>query len=156
MEKKKLFLKKKKTADPGMNLQITSMADIFTILLVFLLKGLASDALLITPANQTRLPAMVRSHPIQERALQVEITPTEILVEKESIGDTRALIQLDQRLSEHRERNQIISSANPSVKVDQRAILIADENTPYDRIKGVLKSLSKNGYSEIHFAVLEK
>jgi biopolymer transport protein ExbD len=156
MEKKKLFSKQKKKTDPGMNLQITSMADIFTILLVFLLKGLASDAIQINPANNTRLPAMVRSHPLQERALQIEITPTEILVEKESIGDIRALNLLDQRLSVQRERNRVISEANPSVKNDNRAILIADEKTSYDRIRSVLKSLSKNGYSEIHFAVLEK
>jgi biopolymer transport protein ExbD len=156
MEKKKLFSKQKKKTDPGMNLQITSMADIFTILLVFLLKGLASDAIQISPANNTRLPATVRSHPLQERALQIEITPTEILVEKESIGDIQALSQLDQRLSEQRERNRVISEANPSVKNDHRAILIADEKTSYDRIRSVLKSLSKNGYSEIHFAVLEK
>jgi biopolymer transport protein ExbD len=156
MEKKKLFAKRKIKPDAAMNLQITSMADIFTILLVFLLKGLASDAIQISPANNTRLPAMVRSHPIEERALQVEITPTEILVEKESIGDNGALDQLDHKLSDQRERNRIISEANPTVKNDNRAILIADENTPYDRIRGVLKSLSKNGYSEVHFAVLEK
>ncbi|NDG85844.1 MAG: hypothetical protein EBX52_12520, partial [Proteobacteria bacterium] len=37
-------------------LQITSMADVFTILLVFLLKGVSTDAITITPSASLRLP----------------------------------------------------------------------------------------------------
>src|ERR1700745_289313 len=83
--RKRLFQKNKKRESGEMSLQITSMADIFTILLVFLLKGLASDAIQIAPANATTLPAGAHSQPIPETALQVEITKNDLLVEKDKI-----------------------------------------------------------------------
>ena len=157
MKQRKLFAKKKTVPDASMSLQITSMADVFTILLVFLLKGVASDALQVTPASATRLPSATSSRPLPDRALQVEITPTEVLVEKESVG-THADFRnrLGERLQEERKRNELISNSNQSVRIDSRAIVLADEGIPYQMIRSVLGSLSKNGYHEIHFAVLEK
>ncbi len=157
MSRRRLFPKKNPSADASMSLQITSMADVFTILLVFLLKGVASDVLQVNPSSATRLPSATSSKPLPERALQVEITPTEVLVEKESVGSHAEFKnRLIERLQEERKRNGIIAKANPTVKTDSRAIVLADEKIPYQLIRSVLGSLSKTGYHEIHFAVLEK
>jgi len=138
-------------------LQITSMADVFTILLDFLLKGLATDVLQITPANATRLPASTSAKSISENALQIEITPSEIMVEKDTVGTIENFIpQLNERLKTERKKQEMISKANESVKNDTRAIVIADEKTPYQTINTVLKSLAANGYSEINFAVIKE
>lgn len=55
MQKKNPFLKKKKSSEE-MTIQITSMADIFTIILVFLLKSYSTSAVNITPSNGLKLP----------------------------------------------------------------------------------------------------
>jgi biopolymer transport protein ExbD len=154
MKTRKLFEKNKTKADPSMSLQITSMADVFTILLVFLLKGLASDALQITPSNATKLPVMHQAHGLSESALKIEITPNEVMVEKEAIGTLQDFKKgLNEKLVKERKKQDLISKTNQSVKQSSKAIVLADTKTPYTIVKSVLKSLSDQGYSEIHFAV---
>jgi biopolymer transport protein ExbD len=166
--KRRLFGKSKKPRESGeLALQITSMADIFTILLVFLLKGIASDTIQIAPSNETKLPVGVHTAQLNESALQVELSKTGILVEKEflmaldsgrmpaSLTAKDGIIPaLNERLSKERERQKIINQANDSVKIDSRVIVMADEAVPYATIKPILKTLSANGYSEIKFAVV--
>lgn len=149
-----------------MSLQITSMADIFTILLVFLLKGLASDAIQIAPANATTLPAGAHATNIPEIALQVEITKVDLLVEKEKIvalSDLQKGMQADQtipllsqRLVKERERQKLISQSNDSVKVSNQVIILADQSVPFSMIKPVLKTLAAQGYSEVKFAAIKE
>lgn len=149
-----------------MSLQITSMADIFTILLVFLLKGLASDAIQIAPANATTLPAGAHATSIPEIALQVEITKADLLVEKEkliALADIPKGLQADQtipdltqRLIKERERQKLISQSNDSVKVSNQVIILADQSVPFSMIKPVLKTLAAQGYSEVKFAAIKE
>jgi len=162
---KRLFQKKKKRETSEMSLQITSMADIFTILLVFLLKGLASDAIQIAPANATTLPAGLHSHPIPETALQIELTKSDLMVEKEKIlsladlrkgmKDDEIIPALQQRLETERARQKLIAQSNDSVKIDNKVIILADQNVPYSMIKPVLKTLAAQGYSEVKFAAIK-
>jgi biopolymer transport protein ExbD len=163
--KKRLFQRKKKKETGEMSLQITSMADIFTILLVFLLKGLASDAIQISPANATTLPAGAHSKSISETSLQVEITKDDILVEKEkiiSLADLKKDIQSDetissltQKLSKERERQKLISASNDTVKISNQVIVLADQSVPFSTIKPILKTLAAQGYSEVKFAAIK-
>ncbi len=157
--KRRLFGKANTHKESGeMSLQITSMADIFTILLVFLLKGVASDAIQINPSNGTQLPMGIHTTPLAETALQLEISKTGILVEKEFVSAideaNSTLPALQQRLSKERERQKIIAQANNTVKVDPRVIVISDQSIPFANIKPILRTLASQGYSEIKFAVV--
>lgn len=156
--KRRLFGKRNKNKESGtMALQITSMADIFTILLVFLLKGIASDALTISPSNATRLPAGINTTALSENALQVELSPTGVLVEKEFIGAYDSFEKpFSERLAKEREKQKLISQANDSVKDDARVIILADQKVPFSTMKQVLRSLSQNGYSEVKFGVIKE
>src|SRR5690349_6442819 len=85
-QKRRLFGKRKGHRETGeMSLQITSMADIFTILLVFLLKGIATDAMQISPSNGTQLPEGTHTSVLNDEALQIEISRDGILIEKDFI-----------------------------------------------------------------------
>lgn len=164
--KKRLFQKKKKKESGEMSLQITSMADIFTILLVFILKGFASDAIQITPANGTTLPAGLHSQYIPETSLQLEITKTDLLVEKEkiiSLEDLNKLliknekiISLEQRLTKEREKQNLIAKNNDSVKISNQVIILADQSVPFANIKPILKTLAAQGFSEVKFAAIKE
>ena len=140
-----------------MSLQITSMADIFTILLVFLLKGIASDALTISPSNGTKLPAGVNTTALSESALQVELSDKGILIEKEFVtGYQNFEKPFNERLGKERERQTLIAKSNDTVKDDARAILLSDQNVPFSTMKLVLRTLAKNGYSEVKFGVIKE
>jgi biopolymer transport protein ExbD len=156
--KRRLFGTRKKAADSGaVSLQITSMADIFTILLVFLLKGIASDALAISPSNGTNLPTGINTTALSEPAMMVELSTSGVLVEKEFISDYKDFEKpLNERLSKEREKQKLISQANDSVKSDTRAIILSDQKVPFSTIKVVLRSLAQNGYSDVKFGVIKE
>ena len=157
-QKRRLFGKRGKAKESGaVALQITSMADIFTILLVFLLKGIASDALAITPSNGTNLPNGVNTTALSEPALMVELSNAGVLVEKEFIADYSDFEKpLNERLSKEREKQNLISKANDSVKADGRVIILSDQKVPFSTVKVVLRSLAANGYSEVKFGVIKE
>jgi len=164
--KKKLFQKKKLRETGTMSLQITSMADIFTILLVFLLKGIASDAIQISPANATTLPTGIHSQSITETSLQIEITKSDLLVEKEKIMSLDEIAKqilkdetiptLTQKLEKERERQRFIAKTNDTVKISNQVIVLADQNVPFSMIKPILKTLAAQGYSEVKFAAIKE
>jgi biopolymer transport protein ExbD len=169
-QKRRLFGKKKHTQEGGqVALQITSMADIFTILLVFLLKGLATDTIQISPSNGTKLPVGLHSSVLPEPALQLEIAKDGIMVEKEFVakldnyrmpasdaGQDGMITGLTDRLTKERDRQKIIAQANDSVKIDTRVIVVSDEKVPFATMKPILRTLSANGYSDIKFAVVKE
>ncbi|MBS1957868.1 MAG: biopolymer transporter ExbD [Bdellovibrionales bacterium] len=168
--KRKLFGRKKKGGGDGqVALQITSMADIFTILLVFLLKGLATDALQISPSSGTVLPNGIRTSPLNEVALQVEVSKDGILIEKEflmplnegrlthkDLGKDGFITVMNERLTKERDRQKLIAQANDTVKIDSRAIIMSDQSVPFATMKPVLRTLASQGYSEIKFAVVKE
>jgi biopolymer transport protein ExbD len=156
--KRRLFGHRGKSKESGnVALQITSMADIFTILLVFLLKGIASDALAIAPSNGTNLPNGINTSSLSEPALMVELAGQGVLVEKEFVSDYKDFEKpLADRLSKERQKQDLISKANDSVKSDARVIILADQKVPFSTIKVVLKTLAQNGYSEVKFGVVKE
>ncbi len=157
-KKRRLFQNKPKNKESGnLSLQITSMADIFTILLVFLLKGIASDALAIAPSNGTQLPSGINTTSLTDPALQIELSQKGILIEKEFIATYEQYEKpLSARLEKERAKEKLIADANSSVKIDSRAILLSDQTIPFSTIKHILRTLAQNGYSEIKFGVIKE
>jgi len=168
--RRKLFGGRKKRRETGeMSLQITSMADIFTILLVFLLKGLSSDALQISPSNGTQLPNGINTVALNEPAIQVEVSKDGILVEKDFVSALQdyhlsakemsrdgTIPSLNERLDKERARQKLIAQSNDTVKIDSRAIILSDQKVPFATMKPVLRSLAAHGYSDIKFAVVKE
>ncbi len=156
--KRRLFQGKNRPRESGMlSLQITSMADIFTILLVFLLKGIASDALAITPSGGVSLPVGVNTTSIADSALTVELSPTGILIEKQFVAPFPDFEKaVSARLHSEREKQTLIAKENPDVKADDRVILLSDSSVPFSTLKRVLITLSQNGYSDVKFGVIKE
>jgi biopolymer transport protein ExbD len=152
---RRLFQKKAVPADPQIPLQITSMADVFTILLVFLLKSSASDALAVSTSSETRLPEAAQALPLREDALQVELSRTGVLVNKEFVAAWPGFEKaLNDRLSRERVRQNRIAESNRALRIDHRAILLTDVSIPFSRLKSAMRVLSQNGYSSIHFGAI--
>jgi len=74
---KRFLRKKKKPQSTEMSLQITSMADIFTILLVFLLKSYAVGALEVQPSRGLKLPTAQKSD-LAESRLALEVSENSV------------------------------------------------------------------------------
>ncbi len=80
---RKSFVKRQpKSGD--MALQITSMADVFMMLLVFLLKNYSTSVANITPTGEIRLPVAGNTDTIKD-ALKLEVTRDAILLDQKAV-----------------------------------------------------------------------
>jgi len=165
MKKKSLFKKHRQSEE--MALQITSMADIFTILLVFLLKSYATSAVNIAPTSGMQLPSAQAGEATVE-ALKVEISQSAVQVEGKPVASLKDFkfegtdIQgngtsksVSSALERERQRQILIAKNNSDVKVDAKIMVIADQRTPYSTVKSVLASAALNGYTDFKLAVVK-
>jgi biopolymer transport protein ExbD len=153
-----------------MNLQITSMADIFTILLVFLLKSFSTGISNITPGNELMLPVAKAQDEVSEM-IKVEISPTSILVDDhpaavlhdfkldsrdvESNGTSRSLntVLINQKSQRAPASEGASAGANPNG--DRPLMILADEKTPYTLLRSVMVSAQNSGFSAFKLVVVE-
>ncbi len=151
-----------------MALQITSMADIFTIILVFLLKSFSTGIANISPSKGMVLPAVTTVSPDQmKESLKLEILPDGILIDQKPIlklsqfsvlrgpasavdGETPespVIEPLVQSLSREREKTK----GNPEAS---KLLVLAHEKTPYSTLKAVMASAASAGYADLQLVVL--
>lgn len=166
--KTKLYPYKKRHGEENIQLQITSMADIFIIILVFLLKSFATGTVQVSPSAGVRMP-VAQADVNQIEALKLEISEHTIQVEGSPVvalsafrfqgkdldvnKSSKALVTV---LQKERVRELYIAKINNQVKVDPKIIIVADERTPYTTIKVVLASAAVTGYTDFKLAVIRK
>jgi biopolymer transport protein ExbD len=157
-----------------MALQITSMADIFTIILVFLLKSFATGTTSIEPAREITLPESVMTDPMSETN-KIEISEHGILLDDKQVADLRNFrfergslesdgsIRSLNTVLHDLQRNPASTDEAAAVPVtppkdlskSTEMLVVADKKTPYTTIKTVLDTLSSNGFSDFKLVVVE-
>ncbi len=158
--------KRTRPQSEDMSLQITSMADIFVILLVFLLKSYATSATNIAPSATTTLPQADAQDSAVE-ALKVELAENAVLVEgqpvvqlqkfefsKDDLLGNGSSKLLGKALERERQRQVLIAKSNSEVKVDPKIVIVADQRAPYGSVKAVLASAALHGYTDFKLAVV--
>jgi biopolymer transport protein ExbD len=141
-------------------LQITSLVDIFTILLVFLLKTTASSDVGVTPSAPLSLAGAGHSDALQA-ALKIQISEEAVLVDELSV-----LTLTDGKLSEdttpfrnaletHLNRQREIASLTPeSAGPSARALIFADKKTPSQTLVQILALLEDSGFTALQIGTL--
>ena len=158
----------KRRANSEMTLQITSMADIFTIILVFLLKSYSTSSVALVPSAGLKLPE-AKGAEEQVQALKIEVSETAIQVDDNPVvslanyrfgtGDLQANSvskSLAAALELQRKRQVLIASSNSDVKVDSKILIVADQRTPYSTLKAVLASAAVHGFTDYKLVVARK
>jgi biopolymer transport protein ExbD len=159
---------KKRVQSEEMALQITSMADIFTIILVFLLKSYATGAVNLTPAQGMLLPEAQAGEPAVE-ALKVEVSENALQVEGKPVTELKqfrvgssdmlpngAVSSLEKALDRERQRQLLIAKSNSDVKVDPKIMIVSDQRAPYQTVKAVLASAALHGYTDFKLVVVKE
>ncbi len=151
-----------------MSLQITSMADIFMILLVFLLKSITMGGISLAPSPGLKLPQAGASGPaidalvveISELGVQLDnelVTPLKAFrfpaKERDDNGISRSLVTSFER---QRKRQALIAKSNPDVQPDNKILVVADQRTPYVTLKSVISSAALHGYNDLKLVVVNK
>lgn len=143
---------------PKMNL--TSLMDVFTILVFFLLVNSATTEVLETPKKIT-LPASITEKKPRETVV-IFISPTEVTVQGDVVASpadveaspTPSVASVAARLAEL--RSQVIGTSTQAVADSQEITILADRSIPFTVIKRVMSTCTSEGYARISLAVLQK
>jgi biopolymer transport protein ExbD len=88
--------RRRKHGDGTVKLNITSMIDMFTLMVVFLLKNYSAQGQLVTPAQNLLLPTSTVEKMANE-ALSVQVSKNTISVEDKAVIDAQTYQQLLQQ-----------------------------------------------------------
>jgi biopolymer transport protein ExbD len=158
MKRRKRF-GKRAPANQEMTLNITSMADIFTILLVFLLKSFSTSVSSITPSSEVQLPEVAKADQLQE-ALKLEISRDAILMDDKKITQLEAFeVPIFDQEGDGTPRSLnaalIAQRRKNTLQKFPRLMILADQEAPYSTVKRVLASASQSGFAEFKLVVVE-
>jgi biopolymer transport protein ExbD len=159
---KSSFLKRK-PADQDMALQITSMADIFMILLVFLLKSYSSSVSTISASSGVQLPT-AQSETSAKETLKLEISEKAILVDEKPIVtlknfefDPKEVPPPGTGRSESLYRVLVEQRKHmPVPNMDSNLLVFADQNAPYATLQSVLASAASSGFVDLQLVVVKE
>lgn len=141
-------------------LMLTSLMDIFTVLVVFLL---ASASTQLPSSKDIVLPASSAINQPEE-TLIVQISNTDILVQGRKVADVRQVLQDDapvivSLINELKYREDIAQRTAVTDEDKARAkkvTIMGDEKIPFALLKKVMASCTQTAYTELSFAVLMK
>ncbi len=145
-------------------LRLTSMIDMFTILLVFLLKSYSADGQIMTVAPDLRLPEST-SKTKPPLVSVVAITREWILVDGrpiqklEEIADNETLIipSLQNELARLRNISEGIGRLSQQMQGFSGTIAIqGDQDLTFDLLKRIMLTCGQVGYNDMNLAVIEK
>ncbi len=141
-------------------MNLTSLMDVFTILVFFLLVNSATTEVLETP-KQITLPASVVEEKPRETVV-IFISATEVTVQGVAVvlvEDILAMAGQDiapigDRLAEV--NSNIIGLKTRIVAESQEVTILADKAVPFSVVKKVMSTCTSQGFGRISLAVLKK
>lgn len=155
-----------------MALNITSLIDVLTILLVFLLKSYSAEPEgAITISEQIKLPTTVSSLKVGENQTTVTVTKNAILIDNKeqvaTIGANWSILGIDRdnpfkidgligALEEIAEKKKYIAQSNPAFAFDGEIVIMADEKMPSRVLAAVLFSVGQAGFDKIKLLAISK
>lgn len=151
-------------------IQITSMVDMFVILLVFLLRSYSTSPVNITPKQGLRLPESTAPTDPAD-VLKMVVSTDGVFVEDKRVltlkdgaidkadtesADPQFIRKLYDALDERAKLAKSIAKANDSFEFDGKILLQADRTLPYDMLKRVMYTSMMAGYADVKLAVVSK
>jgi biopolymer transport protein ExbD len=151
-------------------IQITSMVDMFVILLVFLLKTYSTSPVNITPKDGLRLPeSSSLADPID--VVKLVVSRDGVFVEDKKVmdlqqgklalnaadpNDASFLRPLFDELDARAKHAKDISKVNDSFEFDGKVLMQADRDLAYDVLQKVMYTSMMAGYADVKLAVAGK
>jgi biopolymer transport protein ExbD len=141
-------------------MNLTSLMDVFTILVFFLLVNSSSTEVLETPKQITLPDSAVEEKP--RETVVIFVSPHEVTVQGEAVVRVEDILAaagediepIGERLSELSEH--VIGLKTRDVAETQEVTILADKSVPFRVVKRVMSTCTGRGYERISLAVLQK
>jgi biopolymer transport protein ExbD len=143
---------------------ITSLIDVFVIVLVFLMRTVDSEGNLMTSAENLVLPMSQRSKSPTEVSLTIIGDQNHITVDDKVLANTPDVRKQDSLLvapilsvlTLKREEERKAEVLGIIKEATGKVVVQFDKNTPYDIVTKVMATCGYAGYNNIKFAVTKK
>lgn len=141
------------------DLNLTSLMDVFTILVFFLLFHTGGDVM--EAPKQIELPnSIVETKP--KETVTIMVSPEMVLVQGQAVVSTPELLDdgmgpvsaITERLGQL-ERN-IIGISTKTVAESKEVTILADKTIPFKVLKRIMSACTGSGYEKISLAVIQK
>lgn len=136
--------------------QLTSLIDVMTILLVFLIKSFSVEGNLITPSHDLELPVSTSQKPLKPM-FSLEITKSSVISEGEILAEIDQFKNSDSLLIPFLHDWMLLQKAKiGDAKGAQEVLIQSDRNVEFNVVKRVMYTCSKAGFSDFSVLVLEE
>ena len=141
-------------------MNLTSLMDVFTILVFFLLVNSGSVEVVEAPKDVTLPESVVESKP--RETVVISISADEVLVQGKLVAfvddilsdKDGALDPINARLAELKE--SVIGINTKTVAASQEVTILADRSVPFTVVKTVMSTCTAEGYENVSLAVIQK
>ena len=141
-------------------MNLTSLMDVFTILVFFLLVNSGTPEVMETPKQMVLPESVVETKP--RETVVIFIGKEDVVVQGEPVATVAAIATMDEgeigpiidRLAVLEE--QIIGSSTKHVAGSREVTILADRSIPFDVVRRVMSTCTSQGYGRISLAVMQK
>jgi biopolymer transport protein ExbD len=141
-------------------MNLTSLMDVFTILVFFLLVNSATSEVLETPKQITLPDSVVESKP--RETVVIFVSADQVLVQGKPVANVADILELEgskiepisARLAELAE--SVIGVSTRTVAESQEVTILADKSVPFSVVKKIMSTCTGEGYGQISLAVIQK
>ncbi|HLT38854.1 MAG TPA: biopolymer transporter ExbD [Enhygromyxa sp.] len=152
--------------EEGAKLGMTSLMDIVSIIVVYLLKSYASDPVLITPIAEQKIPLSTMDAPIKE-GVPVYISSRELIFMEKPLAQLtdgelpatvvqgHTIVPFFELLEEETEKSKQLFEQRGEEWVGH-LIVIGDEALKFSTLVDVMYTAGRLEYSEYSFCIIQK
>ncbi len=141
-------------------MNLTSLMDVFTILVFFLLVNSGSVELVEAPKNVKLPESQVETKP--RETVVIFVSPDDVLVQGKPVatvadileGPAESVEPIVERLSQLKEN--IVGPNTLAVAGSQEVTILADKSVPFVVIRKIMSTCTEGGYENVSLAVIQK
>jgi biopolymer transport protein ExbD len=141
-------------------MNLTSLMDVFTILVFFLLVNSGSVEIMEAPKNMTLPESRVEAKP--RETVVIFVSKDEVLVQGKPVvtvadilgGEYSAMDPMRARLNQLKE--SVIGPNTLNTAESQEVTVLADKSVPFVVIKTIMSTCTDEGYENVSLAVIQK
>lgn len=141
-------------------MNLTSLMDVFTILVFFLLVNSGSVEVMEAPKQVTLPESMVQEKP--RETVVIFVSPEEVIVQGKAVMKVADILEsgaasvepITARLAEL--KTSVVGPSTKWVSESQEVTILADKSVPFTVIKRIMTSCTGEGYGQVSLAVIQK
>jgi biopolymer transport protein ExbD len=141
-------------------MNLTSLMDVFTILVFFLLVNSGSVELVEAPKDVKLPESQVKTKP--RETVVIFVSPEDVLVQGKVVarvddilgGNEGMILSITERLAEL--KANVIGTSTMAVSESAEVTILADRSVPFVVIRRIMSTCTEGGYENVSLAVIQK